>query len=96
MQKAAAESKRVLIFFAASGTDRSQCFEEKVFENNVICREITWRYVPVKLDFNREGELASQLGIFRGGTVLLYTNRGEKLGVITECLQPSEFLSKLE
>lgn len=96
LQKAAREKKRVVVFFATPGTERSECIEGQIFGNDVIRRELAWRYLPVKLDMTRHRTTATDLGVFRGGTIVIFSTGGEKREVITECLQPSEFLRYLQ
>ena len=96
LKRSAREKKRVVVFFSIPGTERSDCIESQIFGNDVIRRELAWRYIPVQLDMTRDRDAALDLGVFRGGTIVIFSTGRTKKDVITECLQPSEFLKYLQ
>lgn len=76
MKQAAATNKDIFVFYAAASAENSQFLETKVLQDPKVIRAVTDKYVPVRIDITKQPQLASQLGIFRGGVFALYHANG--------------------
>lgn len=92
---AKAQNKRILLFFHAPGSPASSKMEETL--NAAAVRGIiNTAYVPVKMDFAQNTQMAYQLQIFRAATLALYESDGSPIMHITDRLTETELAERLK
>lgn len=95
-ETAASQNRKILVFFSSAESAASKHFESKVFADPAVNTLMRAQYVPVKIDFDANSELAYQLHIFKAGTIVIYSSAGQPLKKITDRLSPSEMVSELQ
>lgn len=95
MAEAARSRKRILVCFLLPGSTVSDRLLETVFEAPRVRSELARDYVTVRLNIAEHGDLATRLGVYRGGSVVVYTHDGQALGQITDASDPAQFLARL-
>lgn len=76
---ASKSNKKILIFFHSPESEASQHYQRSVFEDQEVKREIAKDYVLGRINFATNASRASQLGVFKAGTVVIYSSKGEPL-----------------
>jgi len=93
--KAASEKKAILVYFYAPGSDRSSKYEKDVLSDPKVKGLIKAKFIPVKVNMDANRALASQLQVFRAGTVNVYSAAGEGLAQISDTPPPAGLISQL-
>jgi hypothetical protein len=83
MKEAEELDRPILIHFSVPGSDTDRKYAT-MFASRVFQAEMVNGYVPVQLDLNSHGSIASQMGVFRAGPLLLYSSRGKGLAVFSD------------
>jgi hypothetical protein len=94
-ETAASQNRKILVFFSAAESATSKHFESRVFTDPGVNSTIRSQYVPVRIDFDSNADLAYQLHIFKAGTIVIYSSAGQPLKKITDRLSPSEMMTEL-
>ena len=88
------QKKRILLFFFLPTNVASMKVDETL--NSPVARGIVnSMYIPVRMDFGQNNQMAYQLQIFKGGTIALYESDGSPVMHITERLSPDELAARL-
>jgi len=94
-QRAATSSnKRILLFFYAPSSERSQAVE-KSLTSPEVSTILQKSYVLVRLNFLENTKIAYSLGAFKAGTINVYDSQGNALFQIADRLTPAELAEKL-
>lgn len=99
MKAAAAAGRRVMVFFDTPAAESSRFLSEKVFTDRRIREAVAQGYVPVRvgMDTPDQAKLANTLGVFRGGTVVLYDGTtGRALKNLTSIRTPEDLVRELK
>lgn len=88
------QKKRILLYFFLPGNTASMKVDDTL--NAPIVRGVVnSMYVPVRMDFGQNSQMAYQLQIFKGGTIALYESDGSPVMHITDRLTPDELAARL-
>ncbi|PKO19758.1 hypothetical protein CVU37_01820 [candidate division BRC1 bacterium HGW-BRC1-1] len=88
------QKKRILLYFFLPGNAASMKVDDTL--NSPIVRGIVnSMYIPVRMDFSQNSQMAYQLQIFKGGTIGLYESDGSPVMHITERLTADELAARL-
>ena len=93
--EASRSRKRILVCFLLPGSTVSDQLLEKVLEAPRVRRELARDYVLVRLNIAEHSGTAARLGVFRGGTVVVYSHDGQALEQIADASDPDQFLARL-
>lgn len=85
--------KGILLYFSGSG--QTCAHYDSLFSMPGVITAAVSRYEMVRLDFDRERELAARLNVFKAGTILVYDKTGKGLITITDALNADEFVRQL-
>ena len=88
------QKKRILLFFFLPGNSASMRVDETL-NAPVVRGLVNSMYIPVRLDFGQNSQMAYQLQIFKGGTIALYESDGSPVMHITERLTSDELAARL-
>ncbi len=94
-REAAGTNKRILLFFFAPTSARSQDLEKNLASPEVV-EILKNNYVLARLNFLENTKIAYSLGVFKAGVINVYDAQGNALFQITERLTPSELAAKLK
>ncbi len=94
-REAASSNKRILLFFYAPGTARSQEIEKSLNSPEVV-PILAKSYVLVRMNFVENQKTAYALGAYRAGVINVYDAQGMGLFQITDRLTPPELAEKLK
>jgi hypothetical protein len=89
-----AEKKIMLFFFSPDAY--LDYYDKQLFVDPAVQAYIEAGYVPVRIDMQKEPELAQKLGVFRAGTIAVYNGEGNALGMVREPLSATEFVNTLQ
>ncbi|MGC8840594.1 MAG: hypothetical protein ACP5QZ_03970 [Candidatus Sumerlaeaceae bacterium] len=92
---AAGTNKRILLFFYAPTSERSQLLEKNLASPEVAAI-LQNSYVLTRLNFLENTKVAYSLGVFKAGVINVYDSQGNALFQINERLTPSELAEKLK
>ncbi|MGI8907457.1 MAG: thioredoxin family protein [Candidatus Sumerlaeaceae bacterium] len=92
---AADKQKRIVIYFHSGESQLCMKYDREVFTNPEVVKLIREKYFPVKLELEQAAEIATALGVFRGGTILVYDSAGNGLKKITESLEVPGMMQEL-
>lgn len=93
---AQAQNKKLLVFFMSPQAARSSEYEQKVLNDPRVKGVIKAGFVAVKINMDVERDLASQLQVFRAGTVNVYDSAtGNGLEQISDTPGVDELVQRL-
>lgn len=92
----AVQRQRILLFTMAQGSDVAQHYDTVVFQSPDVRSVLQERFALVRLELPRDAAKATQVGIYRGGTVVLYSPGGQPQAKFDEPYTPVEFLDLLQ
>lgn len=95
-KKAKAEDKKILLFFYSPQSANSQYLENEAFEHPAVKAAVHDEYVPLKINFVENTDLAYKLAVFKAGTINLYDSSGKGLDQISDRLSPEELARGLK
>lgn len=94
--KAKDQDKNVLVWFYSPESSRSSDYESNVLNDARVRNAIARNFVPVRINLDTESALATQLQVFRAGTIGLYNaDSGAAIGQITETPPAEELIERL-
>lgn len=95
MRTASRENRKILVFFFSPEGNRSRRYEQTVFEDPAVKSILQDKFVLVRINLLENPQLASQMRVFKAGTINVYDSRGEGIDQITETLSANELAAKL-
>jgi hypothetical protein len=95
VEAAKSAQKRVLVYARAGENARCASYDAMLTNNKALVDLVCAKYVPVKLDIEADSALATQLGIFRAGTFIVYDSSGAGLKKVDDELEAAQLLNAL-
>lgn len=95
LAEAKRDKKKILVFFNAPDAEPSKYAESHVFSDPTVISEVTGLYVPLMVNLTTQRELATRLGVFRGGVVGLYNADGSAIKQIQTVRSRTDFLTEI-
>jgi hypothetical protein len=95
LAEAKRDKKKILVFFNAPDAEPSKYAESHVFSDPAVISEVSGLYVPLMVNLTTQRELATRLGVFRGGVVGLYNPDGSAIKQITTVRSRTDFLTEI-
>jgi len=95
-QAASGSGKKIFAFFYSPGNERSRNYDGKVFTDPKVKQVLKQKFVLARINIDENRALASNLQVFRAGTINIYDDKGLGVTQITETLDAGELASRLE
>jgi len=96
LAKARQEEKRVLIDFYAEWCGACRMLKKQTFPDPEVISLVNERFIPVKIDTDRNRELAGKFGIQWLPTIVILDGKGEESGRFTGFKSPSQFRQEVK
>lgn len=93
---AASSGKRIFVFFYSPENERSRNYDGKVFQDPRVKQLLRSKFIPVRINIDENRSLASNLQVFRAGTINIYDKDGNGLAQYTETLDAEELANRLD
>jgi hypothetical protein len=89
--------KAILAFFASSSATASRFIEDTIFTDGRVRDIVSRQFVPLRIDMQFQSNIATQLGVMRGGTIVVYNAQtGQPMGKIERPQSPERILQDIE
>lgn len=95
MAAATQSNRRILLYFHSPLTTTCQYYATDVFTNPQVKALLSTTYIPVRVDFASQTEMAAKLNVFKAGTICVFDSHGAAISQITGRVTASELLDKL-
>lgn len=95
MRAAKRDNKKILVFFYSPEGNRSRRYEQTVFEDPSVRSVLQDKFVLVRINLLENPQLASQMRVFKAGTINIYDSQGDGIDQITDALNANELAAKL-
>ncbi|MGI8907370.1 MAG: hypothetical protein ACR2IE_12870 [Candidatus Sumerlaeaceae bacterium] len=92
---AAMHGRKVLLFLCGEQNAVTRYFDQDVFTDSAVQTIIATDYIPIRLDFNANADLAKRLHIAAPGTVVIYDASGTAREVIHDQVSVAAFEKSL-
>lgn len=96
LEQGRSKKKRILVFFFEKGSRVSNYYQNELFADPRVRQLLSKDFVLVRVDMGKEANTAFQLGVYRAGTMVIYSSTGKPLLKFWQRMTAEEFLDQVK
>lgn len=93
--RAAAEQKKMLVYFVVPGSQPALHYDSKVFADSRVRELLRTGFVSVRIDLLQKPQVAQTMQAFKSGTINVYDSKGNAVAQFTQKLTADQLLQEL-